>query len=347
MIVVNPTPLRHIGFRHWIGDEEAGVVVARASFAIVEGERAVPLAEQPELATSDEFRSAPDASSLRRESELSPFKPRADVTFDAVARSPEAKALDSWPVRVEIVGRASHGLHVFGPREWEPARVAGVRKSWRLAPARPIRELPVTYEFAYGGTAHDEEGRTVAHAHNPVGRGYLTGALLARGEPRAAAQIGLVAEFIAADPAREMTVCGLGPLGKAWLPRRALAGTFDEAWKRERWPRMPADFSFEYWNGAPAALRLDPLLKGDERIRTMGLRHDPRAYEFQLPGLAPTCAIAFADGRISTPRALPLDTVHCELASEDPSQHRVTLVWRGLLREPNTIREARLGLTKL
>ncbi len=58
LIVVNPTPLRHIGFRHWIGDEEAGVVVARAGFAIVEGERAVPLAEQPELATSDEFRGA-------------------------------------------------------------------------------------------------------------------------------------------------------------------------------------------------------------------------------------------------------------------------------------------------
>lgn len=56
---------------------------------------------------------------------------------------------------------------------------------------------------------------------------------------------------------------GFGPLGKAWAPRLALAGTYDARWLDERHPRLPEDFDFAYWNGAPADQQIDfPDLTG-------------------------------------------------------------------------------------
>ncbi|WP_255987372.1 DUF2169 family type VI secretion system accessory protein [Chitinolyticbacter albus] len=44
---------------------------------------------------------------------------------------------------------------------------------------------------------------------------------------------------------------GFGLIGRPWLPRRTLAGTYDQQWLDERHPLLPADFDFGYWNAAP------------------------------------------------------------------------------------------------
>ncbi|WP_447753855.1 DUF2169 family type VI secretion system accessory protein [Pseudomonas nicosulfuronedens] len=44
---------------------------------------------------------------------------------------------------------------------------------------------------------------------------------------------------------------GLGVVGRAWTPRLQMAGTYDDAWRNKRWPYLPDDFDFGYWNCAP------------------------------------------------------------------------------------------------
>lgn len=44
---------------------------------------------------------------------------------------------------------------------------------------------------------------------------------------------------------------GFGPIGRPWLPRRTLAGTYDQTWVEKRHPYLPKDFDFGYWNCAP------------------------------------------------------------------------------------------------
>ena len=51
--------------------------------------------------------------------------------------------------------------------------------------------------------------------------------------------------------AGDYPVVGLGAVGRWWQPRLALAGTYDDSWKQTRWPGLPEDFDFGYWNCAP------------------------------------------------------------------------------------------------
>ncbi|KMJ44828.1 hypothetical protein AB204_12300 [Xenorhabdus khoisanae] len=50
---------------------------------------------------------------------------------------------------------------------------------------------------------------------------------------------------------------GMGFIGRPWLPRRQLAGTYDADWLAHRHPYLPKDFDFGYWNGAPADQQID------------------------------------------------------------------------------------------
>jgi hypothetical protein len=53
-------------------------------------------------------------------------------------------------------------------------------------------------------------------------------------------------------------------VGKAWLPRRTLAGTYDDDWLKNQWPLPPKDFDDAYWNCAPADQQVDYLPPGTE-----------------------------------------------------------------------------------
>jgi len=337
-----------IFFRHWdLDGSEMGVLIVKGSFHIDHGERSERiLRSQPDILLSDAFHGEANASPLKQESELTPFKPRTDVTLSANARSPEAKDLESWPVRFNIRERLSYGFHVFGERFWEVSG-ANTNAHWQLSEIKPITELPLTYAYAYGGTVNKSEDEVAAHAYNPIGRGLLNDYLLSLREAVAAPQIGLAGEFAAARPDTPMTVCGCGPLTKSWLPRLALAGTFDEAWQRERHPRMPVDYDYSYWNGAPLPLQVQPYLLGNETIQLSGVRHEPEPYTFDLPGMTVGCRVVREGADKPQSRMLNLDTVHCEVSDQDQAHHWMSLTWRLTLPNPDEIREIELSVHRL
>lgn len=335
--------LRSMFFRHWNGEgHEIGVLVVKGTLRIVEGKKAVLLDEQPDFLLADIFHGEANISSLYQESDLAPFKPRTDVTFHACARSPEQKRLESWPVHVRVGKVCSHSFHVFGARHWEPVRGLTGRR-WTLSPVEPMTSLPLTYDYAFGGTAKTGENDQTTYPFNPLGRGLLSDFLLRQGTTVEAPQIGLAAEFASIAPGREMTVCGCGPLTKSWLPRLVLAGTFDNAWKAERHPRMPVDHNPGFWNAAPLPLQITPWLRGNESIEVTGLRHDPRPYVFALPDAAIIATILRDNCADLLQHRLNLDTVRCDIADPDPDKHTMTLTWRLQFDEPDTIREIQLG----
>ncbi|PHM25801.1 DUF2169 family type VI secretion system accessory protein [Xenorhabdus budapestensis] len=120
----------------------------------------------------------------------------------------------------------------------------------------------------------DREKSPIAHAaceSNPLGTGFITPwyanakQLTRYPAPRIirpdaqftaqhfAAQLGgtLPADTPASQPQ------GMGFIGRPWLPRRQLAGTYDDDWLAHRHPYLPKDFDFRYWNGAPADQQID------------------------------------------------------------------------------------------
>lgn len=312
-------PVATHAFKHWHTDDiEIDVFIVKARFQrdVEDNFRSVPL---DELALEDVFEGDPGKSALICEQDIAPGKAATDLLVKAVARSPSGSAMPDWPVRIEVLEHLSYGFHVRGPCQWTRNT-----KTWSLGKAMPVLEVPITYALAYGGRAVDEDETEVFHEFNPAGKGFTTPASRTASEPIDAPQIGELAEFLAADIEAVMTVHGFGPIAKAWLPRRRLAGTFDEAWKKQRHPRMPHDYSLGFWNCAPLALQMPSGLTGKETILLHGIssRRDP--VPVQLPGVGMLVAIAG-----EPVRALALDTVALDLSSDAPENHTIDLTWRG------------------
>ena len=349
MHISTKLPFPHLWFKHWDrAGRNVGVLVVKGSFHIDEGVRSQRfLEQQPDLLTTDLHQGEPNLSPVRQESDLAPFKPRTDLTFEAVARSPEAKELERWPVKIDVAGRLSYGFDVFGARLWEPTRAATGRK-WVLSSTKPVSAVPLTYAFAFGGTVPTGEDDAVeTHDQNPLGRGLLNDHLLSRDEAIPVPQIGLLGELGAPRPDKQLTVCGLGPIAKSWLPRLSLAGTFDDAWLRERHPRMPDDFDDAYWNGAPLPLQAAPYLRGDEAITLTGVRHDARPYSFLLPGALLSCRVTRGGTEDVQDIGLNLDTVHCKMAGDEAGDQSLSMVWRVVLPDPDTIEAVELAAHRL
>jgi hypothetical protein len=114
---------------------------------------------------------------------------------------------------------------------------------------------------------------------------------------------------------------GLGPLARAWQPRRGLAGTFDDDWLRTRWPALPRDFRFDHYNSSHPDLIAPAYIRGDEPVLLEGLSPEgPLA--FRLPGHVVLLMLRLKDGQFQA-AGMPLDTVEI-----DAGRRECSLVWR-------------------
>jgi len=195
-------------------------------------------------------------------------------------------------------------LIVHGPRRFR--RVFGlIADRWRLESAEPATRVPLAYELAFGGASRVQDPRTgellldEVCFTNPLGCGWQHKALwpLARRlgrappptlpapqweYPEAPLEAMCVteaprgpltpAQMLAAARAYPVTPAGLGPIGRAWTPRLQRAGTYDQDWLDARWPGLPDDLDFGYWNCAP----------DDQQIP-----YPPPGLEITLDNLAP------------------------------------------------------------
>lgn len=302
-------------------DEEGAQVltlIAKATYAIKDG--ALELAaEQPPIVKAPVHHGPPSTSSLKYESEAMYTKRATDVVLLGHAQPEQATATELDVVL--RVGPLHKQIRVYGDRVWE-------KRGGVPAPSAPgpFARIPLVYERAFGGwdrRARDPKEHR-AEARNPVGVGYLrpdrkpdaSGLRLPNLEDPAAL---LRAVTDRPPPA------GFGYLCPDWAPRREQAGTFDAAWSRTRFPRLPVDFDCRHFNAAPEGQQVRGFLEGGEPVEVRGASSRGRL-RFWLPRVS-------VEGRFQLFREaeerlrMNLDTVII-----DADAHRVSLIFRSSAR---------------
>jgi uncharacterized protein YjbI with pentapeptide repeats len=242
--------------------------------------------------------------SLVYDSDFAPFKPRADVLLIGTAHAPRSKGVPFLEVRFRV-GGLSKTLHVTGQRGWEQKLLGKLI----VSDPDPFIHMPIIYERAFGGPGYKK---------NPVGCGYHS---------QQAPNIEHPGRF-AKGPRDNAEPAGCGPLGASWDQRRSLVGTYDKVWLKERWPWLPKDFDWAYFNAAPRDQQVEGYLRGDEELEFENLHREHSFYRSKLPGLRARC---FVNERIKHGdlhfREVPLnlDTLWINMEEE-----KVILVWRGV-----------------
>lgn len=321
-----------------VGDEVFHVLVCRITYDLrqVDGQgHPQPVAVQPPLVETDQFYSLVNTSSTVLESDFAPYKPRCDVLFvHTQAHAPDGRPTPRFPAGVRI-GTWHKMLQVTGPRRQRRTRAG----AWHVDAPEPAVSVPLRYELAFGGTcqwplqldAGHEPELLQWHPPNPLGCGWFDDAWLHRsGITQAPAPQIELPDLPYTDRHANATreedrypVVGLGAIGRWWQPRQRQAGTAGDDWKRTRWPRLPLDFDFGYWNCAPDDQQIDPP-QGGEEVVLMNLHADGTA-RLRLPRPAPFALVHLGAGPI-LPRRMPLDTLVFDMtALRLTAVHRMTL----------------------
>lgn len=314
MILRNYTPFSPIFFESRdVQGRDFGVLALRGTFDIVPGGALRPSPKQPPIVEADVWHGEPNASSLRMESDLAPFKPRTDICFDAVAHAPGGRPLPDWNVRVQV-GAVRKELRVTGPRAW--VREGG---EWKLNDPQLVSEVPLRYERAFGGAWKTSWGETHLFEENPIGVGFVEGEVPWGTDEIPAPQIESPDDPVV-EWGKRYRPEGLGPIARSWQPRLRKAGTADDDWQRTRWPQLPLDFEYSFYNTAHPDLIAPGFLRGDEEVELEGLWPEG-VLRFWLPGRGVGVLVEHSAG--SKLCRAPLDSMNVHLEAL-----QVQLVWR-------------------
>jgi hypothetical protein len=309
-----------------VNGAEFWVVAIKGTFAIDERGEPHCHEEQVPLDQAPRHRDGPVESSLLHDMDFTITKHATDVLVQGHAYAPPGMVARSLDTGI-AVGPIRKLVRVHGDRFW----------GWRMGKltagqTAPFERMEIMYERAYGGC--DPVVLEAWDERNPVGRGFTTRAEHLDGQPLPNIE----------DPAHPVTSwrdrpppAGLGPIARHWLPRRHLAGTYDEAWERNRLPLPPMDFNPRFWQSAPVDQQVPGFLKGGEAVHTLNLTPQGR-WSFVLPQVKFRLRTEMSGEVV---RHTPV--LHTLLV--EPDLCRIVLVWQAAL--SCTVRAKRVVRTRV
>lgn len=319
MELVNETPFRaeRVALLD-VNGRDLLVVIVKGTFRL-NGPHAPLVADiQVPIQIADVFNGEPGKSSVHYESDLCPRKPGTDIVLIGHAYPPRGR----MPlVDVNLaVGPIRKSCRVFGDRTWKKDLMSRIG----ISAPQPFERMPLVYERAFGG--QDQSAPNGEHheqeTRNPVGTGLVA--------KKSAADLSTVALPNIEDPARLISSrddrpspAGFGFIGRHWQPRLAYAGTYDEAWLKNRSPQLPVDFNERYHNGAHPDLVFQGRFTGGERVELQNGSPEGRL-GFPLPRAALEIIVV-----TSTLERTVLQPVVDTLVLE-PDEKRMTMVWRAM-----------------
>jgi hypothetical protein len=292
---------------------DVATVLVKGTFELGRRESLSPAEAQVPVTYGDELHGDPETSSVRLESDATPAKKGTDVVLlgHAYARRSAATvdvAIAAGPLRKVV--------RVFGNRYW--VRALG---KWEMSSPTPFEQVPLRYERAFGG-ADRSDPDPAAHAHekrNPVGTGFTTGKRASQLEGLALPNLEDPSALIS-SPQDRPAPAAFGFVGRSWEPRAALAGTYDERWRRERCPFPPDDFDDRFHHGAsPGLISATPFRGGEPVVVTNASPEGD--LRFAIPSRALEIDVLLR-GEETSHRPV-LDTVVIE-----PDEQRVVVCWR-------------------
>lgn len=295
----------------WDRDQEGQhqwIVAVKGTFDVHPDGHTTLAEQQNEPLLAPQYTAEPGLSSLRYAADLLLPKPTTDILVNGSAHAPGGRPSSEFTVSVQV-GAVKKRLLVHGDRTWDDG-IFGSKPSR----ASPVLQVPLAYERAFGGydSSDADPRRHRLEPRNPVGCGLMD----ASGR-----RIGALApNFEYPDGDVEKTgPAGFGPIDSHWSPRRELMGTYDDTWRAERLPLLPADWKPQSLLCAPADQQPPHPLWGGEPVELINL-HPSGTVRFVLPRVH----LAFAthiDRRVEEHRAR-LSTVIIE-----PDMSRVMMVW--------------------
>ena len=297
-------------------------VLVKATYRI-EARGPLSIAEQQvPVHVADVRHGESETSSVKYESDSCPSKPGTDVVLVGKAYPPRGRATIA-DVSLQVA-KLRKVVRVFGERAWTRAL------TWVMSNPLPFEEMPLVYERAFGGwdRSHPDAKHHTCEERNPVGTGFSS-------EGRAERMEGLRLPNLE-DPSQLIDrwkmrppIAGFGFVGRGWLPRRLLAGTYDAAWSEQRSPLLPGDFDARYYCGAPEGLVAMPHLRGGESVHVQGASRKG-VLTFDLP--TPDLDVVISIRRDMATVKPILDTVIIE-----PDDERVVLSYRATVPCPKLL----------
>lgn len=282
--------------------------VAKGTFDLRPGATAVP-STRPIDVSGDLFAEDDPALELLYPGDYAPFKPKGEVLVSATCHAPGGRPVQVLRAGFQV-GKLAKSIAVVGDRIWKKGLIGRKRPD-----PTPFVRMPIRYANAFGGKGFPK---------NPVGKGMVeemgADGVSFRRPPNLETP-----ELLVTDSSSTVEPSCFGPIHPTWHPRKVMVGSFDAAWKKNRWPWFPENFDWNFFNAAPRDQQVSGYLRGDEKMRFENLHPSRPSYETALPGLRVRCFFREfrGDGKL---REVPmnLDTLWVDMDSE-----RAVLVWRG------------------
>jgi uncharacterized protein YjbI with pentapeptide repeats len=235
-----------------------------------------------------------------------PYKPFGEFMAVGTAYSPSRTGSVAYQVVMQV-GSASKSLDVTGDRVWNTSFLG--RHS--PGPASPVKAVPLDYAHAWGGPKYP---------YNPVGRGFRTDAM-----PNLEVPGNHASKYTAeAQPA------GFSPIPPSWPQRSSKLRGPDGQWRRHRWPWLPEQFDYTFFNAAPPDQWIDGFFRGYESLQFVNMHPEHAVYTTRLPGVRARC---FVTKRQSDDDQQPASLCEVPLSLDtlwvDMDQEKLSLVWRG------------------
>jgi hypothetical protein len=285
-------------------------VAVKGTFDIKPDGRVVLADEQLPPLIAPEYNGEDGVSSLRYDADLVGTKPTTDVVLNGKAYAPGGRPTTEFVVSLRV-GKIHKQIKVVGNRKWEKGLLGTGRSA-----IEPVTEVPIVYERAFGGFDQSEPDprRQRLEPRNPVGCGMVA----KLGEPLPNFE---TVGWGKSGPA------GFGAIACYWSPRRELHGTYDETWKKTRFPLVPADWDPHSLLCSPADQRPEAPLEGGELVELHNLTPNG-VLRFLLPKHQFAFRTIFSTGFRNRPQehAGRMATVIIE-----PDHPRLILVWSSTL----------------
>jgi hypothetical protein len=281
-------------------------VVVKATFAIPADGSGVaqPTPKQLPIFSGD-ILTETEPPSVRFESDHVPFKPCTDVVLVGRAYAPDGKPVTELAAGLRV-GQLRYGVAVIGDRQWQTQLL----DKPTISHTQPFRTMDLVYERAFGGV---DKPAGMYCKENHIGTGFIGKRSAERVEGLKLPNLEDPRNLINAWNIRPRPA-GFGFYGRGWAPRLAYAGTYDDKYRNERYPLLPADFSFRFFNGAHPDLQAGGYLRGDEDVDLYNVCPEASRVQFRLPGVVPKISVArwtvepetwLQQHAGSRPRALP------------------------------------------
>lgn len=294
------------------------VVAVKGTFTLpARGEEPKLAEEQVPLTDADKFTGAPGLSAVTAECDWAPHKPRCDILINGSAYAPGGKPTQRVQVGIKL-GAWQKVFTVVGDRNWRGGPVP------RAGAPEPFEVMPISYDRAFGGVDnfHPDPGQHRTYLPNPVGRGYhrLLEPYLVDNTPMPNTE---ESNAPVTTPNGDYRPMSFGAIGRNFLARYPLAGTYDQNWVDNVFPFLPADFNPAYFQAAPEDQQVEKIV-GGEPVILLNLTPDGRR-DLHLP-VADVPVIFFLRNGSREEMKGAIDTVIIE-----PEANRLAIVWRASL----------------